>query len=88
MMFISRLLWRPEFHVLLLLMSLIKPGAELLTSQYMDHDSLIYTLVGAAIYRDGILPYDQFFDHKPFLLYFFYGPLGLFKSSINVFGLF
>lgn len=47
---------------------------------YSDHDVIIYTLIGKAIYQQGIMPYSFAFDHKPFLTYIFYGLLAPFQS--------
>lgn len=85
---LARLLERPGFHVLLLLSSVTYLIVRCLPVPYMDHDVLIYTLVGEGIYRDGILPYGLIFDHKPFLTYFLYGPLAFLNSSLNIFALF
>jgi hypothetical protein len=83
----SCLIWRPKFHILLLASTLFL-FVRYLPLSYIDHDTLIYTLVGQDIYKDGILPYGLFFDHKPFLIYFIYGPLAFINSSLNIFAIF
>lgn len=50
-----------------------------------DHDPLIYVLVGKGIYQHGLLPYDFAFDHKPLLIYFFYGLLSFLDVHLYVF---
>ena len=57
--------------------------------QFVDADTLIYSLVGRGIYQHGIMPYDFVFDHKPFLTYFVYGILDFFSgSNLNIFSVF
>lgn len=84
----ASLLWRPWFHTLLLFSPLAYLAGRDLWLQYSSSDTLIYTLVGEAIYRDGILPYNLVFDHKPFLTYLLYGPLAFIDIRWNVFVLF
>lgn len=76
------------FHILLVLMLAFYGALAFLPLQFSDPDTLIYTLVGQAFYRDGILPYGLVFDHKPFLTYFLYGPLAFVDVRVNVFALF
>lgn len=52
---------------------------------FIDHDVLIYNLIGRAIWEQGILPYDYAFDHKPFLTYFIYGPTAFLTGRFNVY---
>lgn len=85
---LARLLDRTSFHALLLLSSVVYVAILFLPHQYSDPDTLIYTLVGRAIFRDGTLPYGSVFDHKPFLTYFLYGPLTFLDGRINVFAIF
>lgn len=84
----GNLIWNSRLQAILLLSQLIFLAVHVLPFQYSNYDTLIYAIIGKAIYRDGIMPYDYIFDHKPFLIYFFYGPLGLLESKINVFALF
>lgn len=58
-------------------------ASETLQFAYQNPDTLIYTLVGEGVYKHGILPYDYVFDHKPFLIYFFYGPLSFLPATWN-----
>ena len=85
---LAALLNSARFHILLVLMLTLYVALAFLPLQFSDPDTLIYTLVGQAIYRDGILPYGVIFDHKPFLTYFLYGPLAFLDSRVNVFALF
>lgn len=50
-----------------------------------DHDPLIYVLVGKGIYWHGLLPYGYAFDHKPLLVYIFYGLLSFLDVRFYVF---
>lgn len=88
MNYISELLWRRSFHCVLLCSSILYVIFVFLPVPYKDHDTLIYALIGKAIYSDGILPYDYAFDHKPFLTYFMYGPLAFFEGPQNIFAIF
>ncbi|MCQ8241570.1 hypothetical protein [Rhizosaccharibacter radicis] len=40
---------------------------------YADHDPTMYAIIGHAMVHDGVVPYRGVFDHKPVLLYGFYG---------------
>ena len=54
----------------------------------LNIDLTVYAMVGRAIYRDGVLPYGEVFDHKPFLTYFIYGLLAYNPLETNIFALF
>lgn len=46
----------------------------------MDHDTVIYTIIGRDIFEGFNLPYNSTFDHKPIFTYYIYG---LFNSLLN-----
>lgn len=58
-----------------LILAVVLSAAQWMPYEYLDHDVIIYTLVGRGIFQHGEMPYHFAFDHKPVLTYFFYGPL-------------
>ena len=72
-----------------LLIAAALPFLSRIDSVYTDHDVLIYTLAGRGIYQHGEMLYEYAFDHKPFILYFFYGPFAwLTDLGVNIFAVF
>jgi hypothetical protein len=51
-------------------------------SPYVDHDPMIYVMIGEAIWQRGIWPYAAGFDHKPILTYLAYGPIGYLPRNV------
>lgn len=82
----ARLLASKLFHTLLLV-AWILYASRSLSVQYIDHDTVLYALIGEGIYKYGVFPYGYAFDHKPFVLYFIYGIISLFESTANLFGI-
>lgn len=74
--FLPNLLGSRRFGALLWVATVLL-FASSLTLPYLDHDALLYALIGHGIAREGVLPYSYAFDHKPALLYLFYAPLAL-----------
>lgn len=40
---------------------------------FIDHDTVIYTIIGRDIFESLSMPYDRTFDHKPIFTYYIYG---------------
>lgn len=59
--------------------------SNIVTAAYLNHDTIIYTLVGKGIYQLGLPPYEYVFDHKPLLIYLVYGPLSFLEIGGNVY---
>ncbi len=53
-----------------------------LRAMYFDHDPMIFTMIGEAIYKLGLWPYAYMFDHKPAGIYLFYGLLSFLPRNI------
>lgn len=83
----DRLPERPAARLALLAVALAYLLASLLQTGFIDHDVIVYGLIGRAIYELGLLPYDFAFDHKPFLTYFIYGALAPLAGRFSIFAL-
>jgi len=42
-------------------------------SPFLNADPAFYTIIGRSYLREGIIPYNYIFDHKPAFIYVFYG---------------
>lgn len=42
---------------------------------FTDHDVVIYSIIGKAIYNSFSMPYSYVFDHKPIMTYYVYGAI-------------
>lgn len=52
---------------------------------FIDHDTVIYRIIGRDIFETQSLPYTKTFDHKPIVTYYIYGFLNLIlHSNLNL----
>lgn len=56
-----------------------------LNRPFIDHDTVIYTIIGRDIFENFTLPYGNTFDHKPIFTYYLYGILHLIFHENNLF---
>lgn len=52
---------------------------------FIDHDTVMYSIIGRDIFETQSLPYTKTFDHKPIVTYYIYGFLNLIlHSNLNL----
>lgn len=56
-----------------------------LNRPFIDHDTVIYTIIGRDIFENFTMPYGNTFDHKPIFTYYLYGILNLIFHENNLF---